>query len=322
MEYTLAMLDPRDIELARGRLPALARPLTLQLDPGADPDDRFAQVLAEVLEALVDLSEGKLSLERLADRRYPGKPSFRLGNIQYLAVPMGPELPPFLDLLTATAEGADPVDPDLPGAMVQVLVAPTCPNCPAVVALCTRLAAARPQLQLDVIDAMYFQDLAGSVTSVPAVIVEQTRTFVGQVDPEQLLDAVRRSGDASYLPEVMGSMIEAGRMTEAMPLARGEDGAAALATILRQGGLKERMGVMLLCEELLELDRHALDGAVPTLLPLVESEDPTLRGDTADLLGRIGSPSAAAALGRLLQDDHPDVREIAAEALEMLRQPS
>jgi HEAT repeat protein len=44
-----------------------------------------------------------------------------------------------------------------------------------------------------------------------------------------------------------------------------------------------------------------------------------LRGDTADLLGQIGHPSAREALKSLLKDPNPDVAEIAKEALEALR---
>ena len=82
------------------------------------------------------------------------------------------------------------------------------------------------------------------------------------------------------------------------------------------------MGVMLLAEEALESDPHCLDGALPHLLPLLEKPDATLRGDTADLLGTIGAPGAREALTRLQQDENPDVREVAEEALESLRQPS
>ena len=46
------------------------------------------------------------------------------------------------------------------------------------------------------------------------------------------------------------------------------------------------------------------------------SEDPVLRGDTADLLGRIGHRAATDALRALLDDPNPHVAEIASEALE------
>ena len=73
---------------------------------------------------------------------------------------------------------------------------------------------------------------------------------------------------------------------------------------------------MLAVETGLEGDQAALDGLVPGLLPILGTEDPVLRGDTADLLGRIGHRAATDGLRALLDDPNPDVAEIASEALE------
>jgi HEAT repeat protein len=73
---------------------------------------------------------------------------------------------------------------------------------------------------------------------------------------------------------------------------------------------------MMAVETALEDDRSALDGLVPGLLPILGSEDAVLRGDTADLLGRIGHRAARDRLRTLLEDPNPDVAEIASEALE------
>jgi HEAT repeat protein len=69
-------------------------------------------------------------------------------------------------------------------------------------------------------------------------------------------------------------------------------------------------------EEALEAGREVLDHLVADLVPILCAEDATLRGDTADLLGRIGHPAAKDALESLQGDPNPDVAEIASEALE------
>ena len=68
-------------------------------------------------------------------------------------------------------------------------------------------------------------------------------------------------------------------------------------------------------EEALEADCAALDGLVADLLPILRAGDAVLRGDTADLLGKIGHRAATDALSALLEDPNPDVAEIASEAL-------
>jgi hypothetical protein len=298
----------------------------LSLDPGDDAGDKFSVALREVVDQLVSVSGGKLevTVARQPGSPHGSRPCLYVGNIHYLAVPYGPELEPFLGLLQTLANTppGEAQQPDLDPAQVDVLMAPTCPNCPLVVGACAQLAAGRPQLQLSVIDVQYFTDLAGSVKSVPTVIVDGTYTVVGGLQTEELLQILVGRGEPDHTQRALASMLETGRFVEAVPLLADERALAALPVLLREGTIKARMGVMLLAEEALESDPHCLDGALPHLLPLLEQSDATLRGDTADLLGTIGAPGAREALTRLLEDDNPDVREVAAEALESLRQPS
>jgi HEAT repeat protein len=66
-----------------------------------------------------------------------------------------------------------------------------------------------------------------------------------------------------------------------------------------------------------------MDGLVPVLKTGLDGEgplakDPSRRGDTADLLGRIGHPDARPILEALMSDSNPEVAEAAEEALEEL----
>lgn len=76
-----------------------------------------------------------------------------------------------------------------------------------------------------------------------------------------------------------------------------------------------RLGATALVEELVRDRRSALRVAVPGLIELLGSDNATLRGDAANLLGIIGDPAAAEGLRRLGGDPNPAVREIAADAL-------
>jgi HEAT repeat protein len=76
---------------------------------------------------------------------------------------------------------------------------------------------------------------------------------------------------------------------------------------------------MMAAEEALEENEEALDRIATNLLPLLGMEDAALRGDTADLLGRIGLSLAVDSLKALLKDPNPDVAEIAEEAIEEIQ---
>lgn len=316
------MLDSQQLESARQRLQRLPARVTIELDPGSDPDDRFAADLGEVLDSLAEVSAGNVTVTRRHSALYPGRPHFSVGNTHYLALPWGAELEPFLELLELQPQPDSGPESSPAAATVEVLVAPTCPNCAQVVRAAVQVAGPWPQLRLVVIDVQHHEDLGGAIKSVPAVIVDGTHTTVGPLDADGLRTILKGRDDPDHLPWALNSMIKAGRLAEAIKLVNSDKGFAAMARLMALGGLQERIGVLMVAEEALEANPHSLDGALPLLLPLLQAKDANLRGDTADLLGKIGAPGAREGLTRLLADPNPDVCEIAQEALEDLRCPS
>jgi HEAT repeat protein len=85
--------------------------------------------------------------------------------------------------------------------------------------------------------------------------------------------------------------------------------------LLGDDAIMVRLGATALVEELAKEHRQTLAVAVPGLLLLLGDENPTIRGDTANVLGIIGDRSARDALRGLQKDANPAVREIAEDAL-------
>jgi HEAT repeat protein len=71
-------------------------------------------------------------------------------------------------------------------------------------------------------------------------------------------------------------------------------------------------------EEALARDARIFDTIVGELIPLLSHQDAPLRGDTAELLGKIGHKAAVPALQQLESDTDPDVSEAATEALQAI----
>ena len=115
------------------------------------------------------------------------------------------------------------------------------------------------------------------------------------------------------------SLVENSRLEEVQKKILRGSGAKHFADTWSKSTTQLRMGLMLVADEILETDADILNSIVSELISLLGSEDASLRGDTADLLGRIGDPSAIEALEALKSDSNPDVAEIAAEALEEIR---
>jgi HEAT repeat protein len=120
--------------------------------------------------------------------------------------------------------------------------------------------------------------------------------------------------------QVLASLVDAGRIDAAAAMLAEGAGHAGFLDLWRKSTLESRMGLVLGAESALETEPHSLDSIVPNLLQVLGTDDAARRGDTADLLGMIGHPSARNGLEALLEDPNDDVAEIAAESLEALRQ--
>ena len=199
-----------------------------------------------------------------------------------------------------------------------VFVGATCPHCPGAVRSANRLALASPLVTVSIVDVQLHSSLAErfNVRSVPLTILDGELAVTGVVHPADLVDKILCRGDEGHGRNLLLSLVEQGRFDEVAGRIRTGPGAAHFVALWKGSTTSLRLGLMMAVEEALEADRAALDGLVAGLLPVLTSEDAALRGDTADLLGRIGHRAATDALQALLDDPNPDVAEIASEALE------
>jgi hypothetical protein len=238
----------------------------------------------------------------------------------YQAVPEGPEEGPFLELLLALA-GAGGASPPgactLPPTVLEVFIAAGCPNCPTAVRAALALAAACPELAVAVIDVAERPDRARDigVRSVPTIVASGGMTIVGAISARELASTLAASHGPDGAASRLGSQLEAGRFAAAGELLASGHGRETFLERWRGGGLERRMGLTLAADEALQRDPAALDALVPGLLPLLGSDDTGRRGDTVELLGRIGHPTARPALEAMRADADEDVAEAAIEAL-------
>lgn len=88
------------------------------------------------------------------------------------------------------------------------------------------------------------------------------------------------------------------------------------ADLIKDERLRVRMGITALMEELCESDKDHCQASVEPLLVLLKSNNPTLRGDAAYLLSLVGGKTVEIQLKPLLEDPHPQVREIVMDFFE------
>jgi hypothetical protein len=311
----------------------LTEQITLLLSP--ESDHPFEAELFNTARQVSGVSMNRIGLQEEGEPAFPGKPSITIvsgnsRNIHYLASPSGSELAPFLDAIRwLGSTEAPPVSESISSlnnlkspAGILVLMADACPHCPAVVRMILTFAVHQPLVNVHIVDAMQFADLREQykVRSTPTIVINEAATFVGQVTEEQIVSQLLPNTKEGSLTEVFKSMIDAGRAEDAAELLCREKRPQDILPIYRSEEFSTRMGALLVMDEALQIDPRSLHPILDDLIKLSSGEDIALRGDTAELLANIGDPVAIPALKALLEDENPDVREAAQDALESFQE--
>lgn len=301
----------------------------------SDSSTELSAALAELAKALTDSAEGGITLKLESTDKPPAVPALSFsrpdaGPIHYLAIPEGREEEPFKEMLAFGVEDTDGDQQELRtrltglnrSADLLVFVASACPHCPHAVRAANAVAYANPNVSVSIVDAQRYPELAEQhkVRSVPMTVVDGELKIAEAIPATVLAEKLLTRGSGAYNDELFLSQIEGGNPEQATAaVVSGEQGSNSLLAAWKKSTMQVRVGLMMVAEEALGQDSSCLNGIVPGLIALLDADDGSLRGDTADLLGQIGDRSAVAPLERLLEDPNPDVVEIAEEALESLR---
>jgi hypothetical protein len=327
------LLSDNDLMQVQAASQQMTGPVTIRVSRGGIPGP-FEENLINTCRQITGVSQNRIELEESLDSVIPGKPSLTIvgagvPNVHYLAVPEGHEFAPFLDALmwvggakqTTDAEVYEPLRAVTAPVDLLVLIAPVCPHCPQVVRAAVSVGVHCSLVRVTVGDALQFPDLAEQfkVKSTPTTVIDGGLTIVGQVNAPQLVDHIVKSAVGDSLTEILNSMVQSGRAEDAASILCRESRPEAILPLYAAKEFSLRMGALLVMETALEHDPRILDAIVPNLAALLEDQEVGLRGDTAELLGKIGHPAAVPSLEKVLQDPDVDVREAVEEALQSIK---
>jgi len=115
---------------------------------------------------------------------------------------------------------------------------------------------------------------------------------------------------------VIGDFLELGHVENIVAMFKQDTHLYDLAAeLLRDERYAVRLGTAVLFEELAGLRPGEVSLAIPSLLPLLEEDNPMLRGEAATILDIIGSRAVLGHLLKLEHDPDPQVREIIADII-------
>ena len=86
--------------------------------------------------------------------------------------------------------------------------------------------------------------------------------------------------------------------------------------ILKDERFSVRLGISVLFEELREIQLEKLAIAIPSLIELLHSDEPLLRGEAVSVLGIIATDEAMTHIRHMYDDPNPQVREMVQLVLE------
>jgi glutaredoxin len=198
-----------------------------------------------------------------------------------------------------------------------LLTAPGCPHCPGVKRALDVLQQEGVISALEVVDISTHPERAAElgVRSVPWL---QLGDFVltGAQTPQQLRQWAERAGDPDAMSSYLAQLLKEGELGEVEKLLAAQpQHLAALLPLLEdeESPIQVRLGVGAILEEL--EGSEVLRKLLPRLIALSEHPDHRLRSDACHYLGLSHDEEAREALLRCSRDEHPEVREIAEEAL-------
>ena len=202
----------------------------------------------------------------------------------------------------------------------RLFTAPGCPHCNGMKIILQQLLHEKDIEHLDIVDITQQPELANElgIRSVPWLEIGPL-TFTGEQSMKDLRLWIVRLGDPESMADYYQKLLTDGELAAAESmLKKNPDTLLSLLTLIVRDELplQVRIGVVAVFEGV--SGSSQLQELIPKMGLQLTHDDYRVRADIAYLMGLTGSKTAISPLRSALLDQHPEVREIAADALEEL----
>lgn len=255
-------------------------------------------------------------------------PAILIGRrLRYQAVPLGPELGPFLEALARQmdetgappAAGAYALDALTVPAHLDVYIAPQCPHCPQTVGQLLPMLQANRNISINIIDGTLFTDQAdkAQIKSVPTVILDTDFRWTGSIDLNELTDTIINRDPVKLGPRTLRSFIDDGRASDlAQMMIKAQTVFPALIDLITHDLWSIRLGAMVVAEEIAWDDRPLAGTMIPALEARFTDVNETVQGDILHVIGETGGLSEVPFLESVAAEvANEELREAALDAI-------
>lgn len=211
-----------------------------------------------------------------------------------------------------------------PGPDALMLLGSHCPYCPTVLKGLEELVKSGVIGKLVAVNIEQHPEVARElkVRSVPWVRIGAFE-LEGLRSEKELRTWAEAAGTESGFEIYLDELLSTGKIAQAVKLTKeNPDAIKALLALFSSPDtqLNTRIGISAIMEHLAGSEH--LQGMVDNLGELSRREEARIRGDAAHYLGLTGSKKAIGYLKRLIEDADPDVRAVASESLDLLKNQS
>ncbi len=261
-------------------------------------------------------------------------PALLIGDSwRFHLIPLGLELPPFLDLLNLLDKGQASLNHGIRQTLnnvtlptqLTVFVSHQCTNCPNVVRQITPLPLINPDIKVTLIDGMLFSELAEAddIRAVPTVICDEQYRWTGQLNLEEVLDVlVHRNPD--HLGSItIETMIKEGNAKQLADMMVQHDRIFSnFMGLLTHEKWPIRLGAMVVMEQITDQKPPLAKQALEPLWEEMKVVQETVRGDIIYLIGEIADQAWLPRMEMMLsQETNDDLSEALEEAVAKIRLP-
>ena len=284
---------------------------------------------SEAFAAFCDQLSGLASQVHITKKKSDSeqKPTIRIGaNVSYHVIPIGKELPPFLEMLTLLDARGDAAGPFTKAvkkvkvpAELELFIAPDCGFCPQVVRQVTPLAIANEMIRLSITDASLFYEMSQSdgIRSVPTLVLDGAYRWTGAVQIEDIIEMLINRDPVNLGASALRNIIEEGNATQVgdLMLERGRIFPSFL-DLLAHEKWPVRLGAIVALETIIEKNSDIAAQVVDPLLERYPVVDDQVKGDILYILGETGDQNIMSQLESVFKTSgNPELQETAREAV-------
>lgn len=262
-------------------------------------------------------------------------PSIQVGKrLRFHAIPLGTELKPFLETLTALDKNSIQITEQIQNrlnkikmpAKLKLFVAQQCHFCPVTIRQMFPLSVASEYIQITIIDCTLFPEIAElkGIRSVPTILLDKHFRWTGSTRLEEIVKVISNRDPIQLSSLSVERIIKEGNAALVAKMMLDKEMIfPAFIELLTHEKWPVRLGAMVVLEYITEQNTELAAEVIGPLWKLFHDVEDPVKGDIIHILGETGYYNIVPKLEMILCGPYnKEVKNAAKEAIDKIEQKS